>query len=116
MKAIEQLAPDLWVATRPLKLIVGDIGNSDHMVFTALGDAVNVAARLQDMTKALGCETILSEEVHQRATLPPDALPAQDVVIRGRAETMRIRAVTKSSALVRLLDNKQTSAVPVIGT
>ena len=34
------------------EVIVGDIGYRDHMVFTALGDAVNVAARLQDMTKA----------------------------------------------------------------
>jgi adenylate cyclase len=91
-------------------VIVGDIGNSDHMVFTALGDAVNVAARLQDMTKALGCETILSEEVHQRASLPPDALPAQDASIRGRAETMRIRTVTKSALLARLLDNKPAPA------
>jgi adenylate cyclase len=91
-------------------VIVGDIGNSDHMVFTALGDAVNVAARLQDMTKALGCETILSEEVHQRASLPPDALPAQDASIRGRAETMRIRTVTKSAWLTRLLDNKPAPA------
>ena len=35
------------------EVIVGDIGYRDHMVFTALGDAVNVAARLQDMTKPL---------------------------------------------------------------
>ena len=35
------------------EVIVGDIGYRDHMVFTALGDAVNVAARLQDMTKSL---------------------------------------------------------------
>lgn len=97
-------------------VIVGDIGNSDHMVFTALGDAVNVAARLQDMTKVVGCETILSEEIHQRAGLPPDALPAQDAVIRGRAGTMRIHAVTKSSVLARLLDNKPASPAPVIGT
>ncbi|MGB3448781.1 MAG: adenylate/guanylate cyclase domain-containing protein [Xanthobacteraceae bacterium] len=91
-------------------VIVGDIGNSDHMVFTALGDAVNVAARLQDMTKALGCETILSEEVHQRASLPPDALAAQDVSIRGRAGMMQIRTVTKSALLARLLDNKPAPA------
>ena len=36
------------------EVIVGDIGYRDHMVFTALGDPVNVAARLQDMTKSLG--------------------------------------------------------------
>ena len=34
------------------EVIVGDIGFRDHTVFTALGDAVNVAARLQDMTKS----------------------------------------------------------------
>src|SRR6185436_17852373 len=34
------------------EVIVGDIGYRDHMVFTALGDPVNVAARLQDMTKS----------------------------------------------------------------
>lgn len=33
------------------EVIIGDIGYRDHIVFTALGDAVNVAARLQDMTK-----------------------------------------------------------------
>src|SRR5256714_11725896 len=45
------------------EVIVGDIGYRDHMVFTALGDAVNVAARLQDMTKALTCEVVVSDEV-----------------------------------------------------
>src|SRR5262249_9555284 len=34
-------------------VIVGDIGFRGHTVFTALGDAVNVASRLQDLTKEL---------------------------------------------------------------
>ena len=32
--------------------IVGDIGYQDHTVFTAIGDPVNTAARLQDQTKS----------------------------------------------------------------
>src|ERR1700730_616803 len=52
------------------EVIIGDIGYRDHMVFTALGDAVNVAARLQDMTKSLICEAIVSEEVRITAGLP----------------------------------------------
>jgi adenylate cyclase len=43
-------------------VIIGDIGSEEHTVFTALGDPVNVAARLQDMTKALSCEAIVSEK------------------------------------------------------
>ena len=57
------------------EVIIGDIGYRDHMVFTALGDAVNVAARLQDMTKSLACEVILSEEVCLTAGLAADSLP-----------------------------------------
>jgi adenylate cyclase len=85
------------------EVIVGDIGYRDHMVFTALGDAVNVAARLQDMTKNLGCEVIFSDEVRVTAGLAPDALPQQDVEIRGRAEPMSVRVVTSAGALTTLV-------------
>ncbi len=52
------------------EVIVGDIGYRDYMVFTALGDpAVNVAARLQDMTKSPACEGLISEEVRVTAGL-----------------------------------------------
>ena len=57
------------------EVIVGDIGYRDHMVFTALGDPVNVAARLQDMTKILACELVVSDEVRSTAGLAEDALP-----------------------------------------
>ena len=49
------------------EVIIGDIGYRDHMVFTALGDPVNVAARLQDMTKNFGVRGIVSEEVRATA-------------------------------------------------
>ncbi len=74
------------------EVIVGDIGYRDHMVFTALGDAVNVAARLQDMTKSLACEVVVSDEVRATAGLAADALPQHDVEIRGRNEPMIVRA------------------------
>jgi adenylate cyclase len=85
------------------EVIVGDIGYRDHMVFTALGDAVNVAARLQDMTKSLGCEAVVSDEVRATAGLPPDALPQKDVEIRGRAEPMSVRVVASAGALTALV-------------
>jgi adenylate cyclase len=87
------------------EVIIGDIGYQDHMVFTALGDAVNVASRLQDMTKSHGCEVILSEEVRKMASLPVDALPEQEVAIRGRAEPMIVRAVAKAKILSPLVEN-----------
>jgi adenylate cyclase len=93
------------------EVIVGDIGYRDHMVFTALGDAVNVAARLQDMTKSLGCEAVVSDEVRATAGLAPDALPQKDVEIRGRAEPMSVRVVASAGALTALvIDNEPVAA------
>src|SRR4051794_5518150 len=92
------------------EVIIGDIGYRDHMVFTALGDAVNVAARLQDMTKSLACEAILSEEVRATAGLAADGLPRHEVAIRGRAEPMIVRSVTNASTLSALVNDVDVAA------
>jgi adenylate cyclase len=92
------------------EVIVGDIGYRDHMVFTALGDAVNVAARLQDMTKSLGCEVIFSEDVRATAGVADDALSRQDVEIRGRAGPMSVCVVAKADALSALVDDEKPVA------
>ena len=86
------------------EVIIGDIGYRDHIVFTALGDAVNVAARLQDMTKTLACEAIVSDEVRRTAGLADDSLPQQDVAIRGRDEPMAVRLVADARMLSGLVD------------
>jgi len=92
------------------EVIVGDIGYRDHMVFTALGDAVNVAARLQDMTKVLSCEAVVSDEVRANANVSADALPQHDVEIRGRNEPMIVRTVADARTLLTLLEDKQSIA------
>jgi adenylate cyclase len=92
------------------EVIIGDIGYRDHMVFTALGDAVNVAARLQDMTKSLSCEVIFSEEVRKTAGLRPDALPQHHVDIRGRAEPMVVHAAASAKGLSALVEEPAVAA------
>ena len=92
------------------EVIVGDIGYRDHMVFTALGDAVNVAARLQDMTKSLACEAVISDEVRATAGLSAEALPAQEVAIRGRNEPMIVRTVVETRGLAKLIHDEHVEA------
>ena len=84
-------------------VIVGDVGYRDHMVFTAMGDPVNVAARLQDMTKSLECTAVLSDEVRKKAGLAADALPGVEVEIRGRDGLMLVRKVAEPAALTGLI-------------
>ena len=75
-------------------VIVGDIGFRGHTVFTAMGNSVNVAARLQDLTKTLNCKVVLSEEVYKTAGIALDALPRTEVSIRGRDESITVRTAT----------------------
>ena len=92
------------------EVIIGDIGYRDHMVFTALGDAVNVAARLQDMTKTLGCEAVVSDEVRTTAGLASDDLPELEVTIRGRTEPMTVRSVADAKTLSALAGDPEIVA------
>jgi adenylate cyclase len=81
------------------EVIIGDIGYREHIVFTALGDPVNVAARLQDMTKGLRCEVVIAEEVCRTAGLAPDALSTREVAIRGRERPMTVRLAERANLL-----------------
>jgi adenylate cyclase len=80
------------------EVIVGEIGYGDNIVFTALGDAVNVAARLQDMSKELDCQVVVADEVCRIAGLA-DALPAKEVTVRGRDGPIVVRTAAKAGPL-----------------
>src|SRR5262249_37531925 len=60
-------------------VVIGDIGYRSRTVFTAIGDAVNVAARLQDATKGLECKVIISAEVCKLADLDCATLPTTQI-------------------------------------
>ena len=90
--------------------IAGNIGYQRHAQFTVIGDAVNVAARLEELTKAFGCEVVMSEEVYERAGFGPDDLPAHDVDPRGREARMKARSVARAADLAALLDAQAPAA------
>ena len=80
------------------KVIVGDIGHDDFMVFTALGDPVNVAARLESMTKDYKCELLVTDEVYRaagrEAGREAGEWPLHVVSARGREGALAVRAAT----------------------
>ncbi|WP_245321731.1 adenylate/guanylate cyclase domain-containing protein [Bradyrhizobium sp. LTSPM299] len=73
--------------------IVGAMGDEIDSKFTALGDVINVAARLQSMTKAFECLAIISEAVFESAALPCEG--TTELCIEGREGRLRAQLVGK---------------------
>jgi adenylate cyclase len=72
--------------------VVGNVGTAERMEFTAIGDTVNTASRLQEMGKQLQFNFLISEPVYRQFP----QLPVQDmglVNVRGKANAMRVYAV-----------------------
>jgi adenylate cyclase len=86
------------------EVIIGDIGYRENVVLTALGDTVNITARLEEMTKELGCGVVMSDDVRKAAGIAVDAMPSAEVVIRGRADPLIVRTVASAAALPGFLD------------
>jgi adenylate cyclase len=70
--------------------IVGNIGSIKRMDFTVIGDAVNVAARLQEAAKELEAEILVSEATVREAEERFPFIPLAPVVLRGRQEPSMI--------------------------
>jgi len=74
-------------------VILGELGYREHFLLTAIGDAVHVAARLQELTKEYNCQAVVSDVVCETADLVLDGIPQHQVSVRGREARMTVRVV-----------------------
>jgi adenylate cyclase len=51
-------------------VFAGALGDDERLEFTVLGDAVNVAQRIEELTRSLGTDLIVSEDLLKAADLP----------------------------------------------
>jgi adenylate cyclase len=80
--------------------IVGEMGYGQAMTLTAIGDMVNIASRLEGMTKALACELVVSDDLAVRAgVMLPDA-PRHEIDVRGRSGRLAVYAVADAASMV----------------
>jgi len=73
--------------------VVGRMGHAETMYFTAVGDTVHVASRLQELTKTYQCQAVISEDVALRAGVDVSALPQHEVTVRNRTAALAVRVV-----------------------
>jgi adenylate cyclase len=81
------------------RAVMGEIGFREHVTFTALGDPLNVASRLQQLTKKIGCEVIVSEEMFEQAGVSAAGLVQLAARLRGRDEPVPVRVLSSAQQM-----------------
>jgi class 3 adenylate cyclase len=66
------------------KVLVGNVGSSNRLSYTALGDGVNVAARLEGINKLFGTTICISDSIYDHAQADILARPIKRVQVKGR--------------------------------
>ncbi|WP_170331948.1 adenylate/guanylate cyclase domain-containing protein [Ruegeria arenilitoris] len=81
-------------------LVLGEIGAAGHAARTIIGDAVNVASRLEGETKALGVELLVSAELLQAAGYEGDQTHMRRFELRGVTRPIPALPVASASELL----------------
>ena len=85
--------------------IVGTMGPPDSPTVSALGDNVNIAARLEALTKEYRTGLIVSKDVLHNIGVNYRELPQHTVYVRGREKPLDIFTIADSTELTKLLQD-----------
>lgn len=81
---------DIGIGVNSGEMIAGNIGAEAIMSYTVIGDAVNLASRLESLNKDFHTRIIISDATRKQLTRTDDITPLGDVTVKGRTQAVAI--------------------------